>query len=330
MVRSRRRRSDGFSLKKFLKDYPIVPIVAIVLGLGVLIGYGLGQKGFHWHYPTHRVLKPGTIHKTLVNTPISMAAVPESIIPNQIAEKLAEQERILPSEKEAPFQLFGKKVQKPRIVFIIDDVGYNKRYTELLFSLDPHVTLAILPQLPYSKYFAEEAKKRGFPAILHLPLEPEDRDEDPGPGKITVDMGANDVKAILEKDLASVPGVIGVNNHMGSRATRDRSLMYLILKELKERHLLFLDSMTHPNSIGHRVAFALGMPMLKRDVFLDNKDDYDYVMNHINEACQVAKQSGIAVVIGHYREKTLSAIKKATPRLEAEGFELATLTDVSK
>ena len=331
MARSRRRSSDGFSPKKFFRDYPIVPITAIVLGIGVLLGYWIGQSNLllrHPH-PERTVSKPEAIRKTLVSIPVSMAAIPESIIPKQIAERLAEQERILPTEKGIPFQPFGKKIEKPHIVFVIDDVGYNKRYADLLFSLDPHVTLAILPQLPYSKFFAEEGKKRGFPTILHLPLEPENEGEDPGPGEITARTDTNEIKAIIEKDLTSVPGVIGANNHMGSHATRDRGLMYLILKEFKRKNLFFLDSMTHPNSIGYKVAYALDMPILKRDVFLDNVDDYNYVMDHINETAQIAKETGVAVAIGHYRQNTLSALKKAIPRLEAEGFELATLTDIT-
>ncbi len=327
---AKRRYSDNksFSLGKFFRDYPIILITVMVLGIGVLIGYGLGQKGFGWHYPKHIVSRSQAIMQTFGSTPVSMAAMPEPF-PKSMAEKLVGEEKVLPAERAVQSKAISEKIQKPRIVFIIDDIGYNKKIADLLFSLDHRVTFAILPQLPYSKYFAEEGKKRGFSTILHLPLEPEDAEQDPGPGKITVDMGVNEVRETLEKDLASVPGVLGVNNHMGSRATRDRGLMYIVLKELKRKQLIFLDSITSSNSIGHKVAYALGMPVLKRDVFLDNQDDSDYISKHIDEAAQVARQNGVAVVIGHYREKTLSAIKKAIPKLESEGFELATLKDVS-
>ena len=328
MAKRRYESGSSFSLKRFFRDYPIIPITTVMLGIGVLIGYSLGQKGFGWHYPKYDVLKSQTIRKTFGSTPVSMAATPEPF-PERMVEKLVGQEKTIPTERMIQPQAINEKVQKPRIVFVIDDIGYNKKIADLLFSLDHHVTLAILPGLPYSKYFAEEGKKRGFPTILHLPLEPEDQEVDSGPGKITMEMSANEIKEILEKDLKSVPGVLGVNNHMGSRATRDRALMYMVLKELKQKQLIFLDSMTSPRSNAHKVAYALGMPVLKRDVFLDNQDDFDYISKHIEETEQVAKQAGIAVAIGHYREKTLSAIKQATPRLESEGFELATLKDIS-
>ena len=117
---------------------------------------------------------------------------------------------------------------------------------------------------------------------------------------------------------------------MGSHATRDRRVMYIIAKELKEKKLLFLDSMTHPQSVAHRVTFALGIPTLKRDVFLDNEDKYDSILERIKETAQIAKEKGQAVAIGHIREHTLQALKDTIPNLEAQGFEITTLKELSK
>ena len=117
---------------------------------------------------------------------------------------------------------------------------------------------------------------------------------------------------------------------MGSRATRDRGLMYLILKELRREDLFFLDSMTHPNSVGYQVGFGLGMPVLKRDVFLDNVDDFDYVVGQIEKAAEAARQAGNAIAIGHPRDNTLQALKETMPRLEAQGFEIVSIAELLK
>ena len=306
-------------LLKFFEDYPIVLIIAVVFGLGAWVGYGLAQKHVGHPQSAQSVLESKLFKKNAFAEQIPVTGVP--IVPPQ---KLVEQ----PVEEVKTPQPANKPAEKPRIVFVIDDVGYNKRYADLLFSINPPVTCAILPQITYSKYFAQEAKKHGFEAILHLPLEPDPTNEDPGPGLIKVDMNPYEIKTILEKDLASVPGVVGVNNHMGSKATRDRAVMYFVLKELKERQLFFLDSMTRSDSVAHEVAFAMGLPPLKRDIFLDNKDDSNYVTQRIQEAAKIAKQTGFVIAIGHYREKTLSAIKKAIPGLQAEGFEIIRLKDL--
>jgi polysaccharide deacetylase 2 family uncharacterized protein YibQ len=67
---------------------------------------------------------------------------------------------------------------------------------------------------------------------------------------------------------------------------------------------------------------------LKRDVFLDNTDDFDYVVTRIDEAARIAKASGHAVAIGHVRENTLLALKETIPKLEARGFEIARLKEL--
>ncbi len=326
--RERRRPTRRkFNLKKFLRDYPIVSAAAITLLVGIASGYFLGRGSILQYYPTQGTLRPAIAKNKVITTSVPAVAV-SAVPPKRFPQVLFQGEGMIPVERFLQPKTASKKFPKPRIVFVIDDVGHNKRYADMLFSMNQPVTLAILPGVAYSKYFAEEAKRRGIETILHLPLEPEDQ-EDPGPGTITVNMDANEIKDTLKKDIASVPGVIGVNNHMGSRATRDRGLMYLILKELRREDLFFLDSMTHPDSVAHDVAYAVGLPSLKRDVFLDNEDDFNYVTERINEVAQVAKQTGQAIAIGHVRKNTLSAIKQAIPRLEKEGFELSTLKSLA-
>ena len=46
----------------------------------------------------------------------------------------------------------------------------------------------------------------------------------------------------LERDLDSVPGAVGVNNHMGSAATADPRLMRVVARVLARRGLFFVDS----------------------------------------------------------------------------------------
>lgn len=321
-------RRKTSKLKKFFQDYPIILTVLITFVLGASIGYGVAHKNFKgWSRPAQKVLQSDGFKEVAIASTIPAAnfsmPLPKPLIPQP-----SQEEKLTPLQKLFQPKPAAEKPQKPKIVFVIDDLGYNKRYAQLLFSINRPLTVAILPQITYSKYFAVEAKKHGFETLLHLPLEPEDIGEDPGPGLIKANMKTDEIRFILENDLASVPGVVGVNNHMGSHASRDRGLMYLVLKELKRKQLFFLDSMTHPKSVGHRVAYALGMPVLKRDVFLDNIDDYNYIMERIQDVAEAAKQTGNAVAIGHIRENTLLAIKKAIPRLEAEGFEISNLKDL--
>ena len=332
----RRPKQKTFSLKQFLRDYPIVPVVLISAVVGVLGGYliGYGKAASKSAFES-KVLKKMAMAATAVPVPSVEVPLPKRA-PQRILEEKEPVMETLPvplppavKQEEKPV-IPPVEVKKPRIAFVIDDIGYNKRYAELLFSIKQPLTLAILPKVPYSKYYAEEAEKKHLPVILHLPLEPDSAYEDPGPGAIMSQMNVTEIKQTLEEDFTSVPTAVGMNNHMGSRTTRDRSVMYSILKEIRNRNLFFLDSLTHPQSIGYQVGFGLGVPVLRRDIFLDNVDDFDYVTGQIEKAAEVAKQAGTAIAIGHPRDNTLQALKEAMPRLEAQGFEIVPITELLK
>lgn len=305
MAKRNRLNEKKFDLKRWIREYPIVPVLIIVFLTGVWVGFNLG----HAAKPRLRMEKSAEAHT------VKAPALPE---------KRAEAPREV---NVSPFSFFPFK-RAPRIAFVIDDVGNGRQYADVLFSFPKPVTLAILPQLAYSKYFAEEGKKRGMETILHIPLEPDDRVRKVGAGEIKTAMNEQQIKDILAKNLESVPGVTGANNHMGSHATRNPRLMSVILKELKHQKLFFLDSMTHPDSIAHEKAHDFGMKVLKRDVFIDNNDNYQYVLKQIKQVAEVAKANGSAVAIGHVHENTLRALKDAMPKLEQEGIEIVNLKDL--
>ena len=60
----------------------------------------------------------------------------------------------------------------------------------------------------------------GHEIMLHQPMEPFDTEVDPGPGAIFVDDRPECIHQVVAENIATLPHVIGVNNHMGSRYTQ--------------------------------------------------------------------------------------------------------------
>lgn len=234
-----------------------------------------------------------------------------------------------PGVRKAPRTFFHRQTGRPKIAFVIDDIGNHNRYTKQLKSLGDTVTYAILPRLPYSRYYGDLSRTTGAEVILHLPLDTV-QDKIPGRGLIVGTMSREDVLDILARDLDSVPNHVGVNNHMGSRGTADREMMTIILTELKRRGLFFLDSYTTPESVVPSVGRAIGLPILARGVFLDNEDSKPAIRAQLNHLRAVVREKGNAIAIGHYREKTLEVLAKEIPRFQKEGFEIITLTEMLK
>lgn len=224
---------------------------------------------------------------------------------------------------------FAPQMGKPKIVFVIDDIGGHDRLTTELLNLKDQVTYAILPLLPYSKYFAHLSEKTKAEVILHLPLDTVN-DVIPGPGLIVDTMPDEDVRELLARNLDSVPRRVGVNNHCGSRGTTDKRLMRLILTELKKRGLFFLDSYTTRESVVREVAHKVGVKVLTRGVFLDNSDAKSAISKEIQHVKTLARQKGSAIAIGHYRKNTLEVLAREIPRLKKNGFEIISLKDLLK
>jgi len=166
--------------------------------------------------------------------------------------------------------------------------------------------------------------------ILHLPMEPEGYPEiDPGPGAIRVGMDVAEIGRLIDAALASLPGVSGVNNHMGSRVTADPVTMARIMSVLARKELFFLDSLTTPRSVAVAAAEKAGVPALRSRITLDEVEpDRRQVLRNLQVLLRAARATGFAVGIGHPYPETLAALSAELPRWQEEGVRLVTLSEL--
>ncbi|MCM8770629.1 MAG: divergent polysaccharide deacetylase family protein [Candidatus Omnitrophica bacterium] len=228
-------------------------------------------------------------------------------------------------------KFFPKPLIKGKIAIVLDDWGQNLNNFNLIKNIRQPLTLAILPNLVYSRRIALEAKIRNFEIILHLPMEPY-----PRPGlilekdTITTEMDDLTIKDILLKQLKRLPYIRGVNNHMGSKATADYRVMRIIFEELKKKNLYFLDSYVSANSICFKLTRGIKIRFARRDVFLDNEDNPDYIRAQLEKLKQLAQSRGYAIGIGHDRKITLEVLKEELPKLQKQGFKFVTVSELIK
>ncbi|MGD8710993.1 MAG: divergent polysaccharide deacetylase family protein [Ectothiorhodospiraceae bacterium] len=210
----------------------------------------------------------------------------------------------------------------PRLAVIIDDVGNNLAEGLLAASLPAPATLAILPRTPYAVRLARAAHRAGKQVMLHQPMQSMDG-EAPGPGAITLHMTRHTVLSTLRRNIASIPYVAGVNNHMGSLVTRHPGHMTWVMDELRrEGGLFFVDSRTDYRTVAELVAREEGVPVARRDVFLDNDLSPRAIAEQLHRAAQQARGQGYAIAIGHPHPQTLEVLKEQLPRLADAGIQL--------
>lgn len=214
-----------------------------------------------------------------------------------------------------------------QLAIIIDDIGYNGPQGRRAVDLDGAFTLAILPFTPHTHELAQRAHARGKEIMLHAPMS-NTRDIPLGKGGLTSGMTHDQFVKTLHASLADIPYLSGVNNHMGSRLTRESEPMGWLMQELVKRHLYFIDSRTSAKSQALTVARAYGVPSLKRDIFLDNERDHDHIREQLLKAIHQAKRQGSAIAIGHPYPQTLDVLEQAQPLLDRYDVELVPVSDL--
>ena len=221
--------------------------------------------------------------------------------------------------------------KRPMLALVIDDLGYSRNgVVNGILDLDLPLTISVLPGLSYSTYALRRAHEKGKCTILHLPMEPEEKHRS-DLDEVKTDMDDLEIRRMVERYVRSLPGIKGVNNHQGSRATADRRVMEAVLGVLKEHGLFFLDSLTSNKSIAYNTAVDLGVPAARNYAFLDDEtQDPETVAENLRRLVAVAKKQGTAVGIGHPRRWTLEALEASEAYLKNAGVDLVFLTDVVK
>ena len=86
--------------------------------------------------------------------------------------------------------------------------------------------------------------------------------------------------------------------------------------------LFFVDSLTSAYSIAWQQAVGQAVPALTRDVFLDNDTGIDALEKQFQQAMDIAKKHGSAVLIGHPYPTTVAFLNKSLGRLDEAGIRL--------
>lgn len=205
----------------------------------------------------------------------------------------------------------------PKVVIIIDDLGYDKKIAEKFISLNADLTFSVLPESPFQKTIATSVHKKGYEVMLHLPMEPVEYPMvNPGEGALLSTMSADELISQLEKNINDVPYIKGVNNHMGSKITSTSTQMYQIFSILKKKNLYFIDSRTTSKTVCKPSARLLQLPFAQRDIFLDNVQTPDAIREQLTKLINLAKKHGDAIGIAHPHKITYNVFRETLPKLK--------------
>ena len=215
-----------------------------------------------------------------------------------------------------------------RVAIVIDDFGNSLRNKDILPKLDYPLTLAILPGLVYSSRVDQLAAENGFEVLLHCPLDAINPNLPLGPGGIHCDTPTDELIRIFDDNIAGLPHLVGVNNHMGSAFTTDTEAMRRLLTEVKRNDLFFLDSLTIGGTVTRAVAEELGVDFGRRDIFLDHENTEEYINRQFEVLKKKAKARGSAIAIGHDRPLTMRMLLRLIPTLAEDNLQVVPVSSL--
>ena len=296
MARKRKRPTAAQRRKRY--------VAAGWVGVGLLAGLLLGAGLLIWQGEP----QPG---RTMS---VHMAPAPEAADPPPVRPHRPSGDELLEGG--------------PRAAIIIDDLGNNWGRARTVSELPFPVAVAVLPNTPFAERTARRAHAHGKEVLAHMPMQPGDASIPLGPAFLRADMGRGELLTTLRANLAAIPHVEGMNNHMGSALTARDEPMRWVMQALRRRGLFFIDSRTTAASRGLDQARSAGIPAAQRDIFLDHHTDQAYVRRQFRKLLKEARQHGTAIGIGHPYPSTLKVLREMLPEAREQGVRIVPVREV--
>ncbi|MFP6711000.1 MAG: divergent polysaccharide deacetylase family protein [Rhodospirillales bacterium] len=208
----------------------------------------------------------------------------------------------------------------PRIAIIIDDAGVDRKRTAAVIKLPPPLTIAYLTYAGALTKQVKAAHEAGHEVMVHMAMEPLSKTVDAGPNVLQSENDAAEIIKRLSWGLERFSGYVGINNHMGSQFTADPVGMNVVMRELKRRGLLFVDSRTSGSTVGASIALANDVPFTQRNIFLDNVPTVEAINKQLRQMEIFARRNGYAVAIGHPKDATIQALSQWLAVMAEKGF----------
>jgi hypothetical protein len=222
------------------------------------------------------------------------------------------------------------QVDSPLVALIIDDFGpgLNSKMVRGFMDLPHNITISIIPGNSHSAKVGRMAAQASKEVFIHLPMEPIESVSMDEPDMVYANADSLTLHNIISRVADELPQAVGLNNHMGSKASLSDDLMTKLALELRSRNWVYIDSRTVPHSRGLPQMRMAGVPTAGRDVFLDIDKDVKVIKDQLGKTVSIAKSRGWSIGIGHVRKNTLKVLLESLPEYEKEGIKFVFVTDL--
>lgn len=234
------------------------------------------------------------------------------------------------SDGRQPWRVYARPFdaaeKRPRIALVIYGLGVSIAATEAAIQgLPGAISLAFSPYGDDLRTWIGKARAAGHEALIMAPMEPNNYPAfDPGPQALLTALDPKQNAERLEWMLGRATAYVGVATVMGARFTSTRRQITPVLRALKSRGLMFLDS--RGGGVLSEVVGEIGLPFAASAFFIDEVAARGTIDQRLDELERLARQTGRAIGLGFPYPVTLERVAAWSQKIESRGIVLAPIS----
>jgi uncharacterized protein len=157
--------------------------------------------------------------------------------------------------------------------------------------------------------------------FLQLPMEPVGfPGNSPGPNTLHSEAEAGENIAALHWHMSRFAGYAGVTNYMGARLLVTEEALTPVMREVKDRGLVYLEDATVNLTLSPRVGEALRLPMRRASIVIDAEPAGPAIAAALEKLEQEAIANGFAIGTGSGLEVTIETVAEWAKTLQEKGI----------
>ncbi len=210
-----------------------------------------------------------------------------------------------------------------RVALLVGGMGVpNNETNEVIKALPAPVSVAYGAYGRGLQDWVTKAREAGHEILLELPLEPQNYPKnDPGPHTLLTTLPPEENMKRLQWLMSRFTGYVGVTNHMGEKFHSTQEARQPVLKEIKERGLLYLDDGAAEGSTAGRIAGALGLDYAVANIQIDATAPGG-IAKALDRLEALAKERGTAIGVATATPATVKQLVAWAEQLQSKGIVL--------
>jgi len=242
---------------------------------------------------------------------------------------------IIGRDGRQPWQVYARPFdandKRPRVALAVTNMGLSAAATDqAINSLPGGITLVFAPFAEGIRDAIARARARGHEVLLNVPMEPEAYPRsDPGPYTLLTSLSEAENMDRLVWSLTRAEAYVGIANLTGSKFATSPRHLEPVLKQLRQRGLLFVDRWAAgAQAPSIEIAKAVGLPIAGVQSLVDQEPSRGAIEGRLTELERAARRDGRALGLALPYPLSLERIAVWASGLDARGVALAPVSAV--